>query len=287
VGVSSQELRASSAGELDQHPSLVTGMHVLIALFFASVTAILAWSSGRLLWTGLRGSLRTAGWRRTVGTVVRADVLDGDPLVLVQARRARRLDVEVEYEVDGARYTTGRVSALGRPEDLFYAGPTLARLRRRFARGARVPVHYDPASPGDALLLRAEWGKLAVGGFFTLLFATAVPLILWTGITVFEPTRLRESNARQALARQAPVVLAYLDAHPELGRPQHVRGFSQGGPHGHPPTTAGGDWTFDVETTLGYQRLRATRGRIVEVTRWENPSGDPAWLLSLRRRLGW
>lgn len=263
-------------------------MHVLIALFFAAATAVLAWLSGRLLWTGLRGSLRTVGWRRTTGTVVRSDVLDGTPVVLVQARRARRFDVTVEYEAAGVRYATSRISALGRPEDLFYAGRTLRRMRRRFAPGARVAVHYDPAAPGDALLLRVEWGKLALGSLFTLLFGAAVPLILWGSVTFLEPTRLRESKARQALARQAPpAVLAYLEAHPELGRPQHVRGFQKGGPDRAPSAPSSGDWTFDVVTTEGYYHLRAEQGRIVEVSRWENPGGDPAWLLSLRRVVGW
>lgn len=262
-------------------------MHVLIGIFFATGTAFLAWMSGRLVLTGLRGTLRTVGWRRTMGTVIRADVVDGTPLVLVQARRAKRLDLAVEYDVAGVRYATGRVSALGRPEDLFYAGRTLARMRRRFAPGARVPVHFDPASPGDALLLRVEWGKLLLGGFFTLLFGVAAPLVLWGSLTYLEPTRLRESKARQALARQAPaVVLTYLEDHPELGRPQHVRGFSKGGPDGAPVASSGGAWTFDVVTTEGYYHLRAEDGRIVDVTRWENPSGEPPWLLSLRRLVG-
>ena len=261
-------------------------MHVLITLFFAAVTAFLAWMSGRLAWTGLRGSFRTLGWRRTEGTVARSEVVDGNPMVVVQARRARRLDVVVEYDVAGVRYATGRISALGRPEDLYYAGRTLGRLRRRFAPGARVPVHYDPSSPADALLLRAEWGKLAVASFFALVFGAAVPLIVWAGFTLLEPARMRESKARQSMALYAPAALAYLDAHPELGRPQFARGFSKGGPDRTPADSPGGDWTFDVVTTEGYYLLRAVDGRVVEVSRWENPSGDPPWLLSLRRLLG-
>lgn len=261
-------------------------MPLPITVFFTFATAFLAWGSGRLLWTGLRGSLRTFGWRRTMGTVVRCELRDGDPIVIAQARRARRLDVAVEFLVDGVRYTTGQVSALGRPEDMFYTGRTLGRMRHRFVPGAQVPVYYDPAAPADALLLRAEPGKLLLVGFFTIVFGAAAPLILWGGLTVMEPTRLRETKAIQALERQAPPVLAYLQAHPELGRARFARGFSQGGPHDTLPTPLDAHWTYGLETTEGYYHFRAEDGMVVEVTEWKNPSGDPEWLLSLKRRIG-
>lgn len=261
-------------------------MHIFIAIFFAAVTGFLAWTSGRLAWTGLRNSLRTIGWKRTTGTVLRCELADGDPLVIVHARRARRLDLAVEYVVGGVPYTTGQVSALGDPRALYYAGRTLGRMRRRFAPGAQVPVHYDPASPGDALLLRVEAGKLLLAGFFTLLFAAAAPLILWAGLTVMEPARLREAKAVQALARQAPPVLAYLRAHPELGQAQHARGFSVGWPHYAPNTSLTGNWSYGVETTTGYYFVRAEQGRVVEATLWENPSGDPAWVRAVKRMVG-
>lgn len=259
-------------------------MPLPITLFFTVATALLAHASGRFFWQGLRRTLRTIGWRRTTGTVARCELRDGTPVVIAQARRARSLELAVEYTVDGVSYTTGRVSALARPQQLFYAGPTLARLRRRFQPGARVPVHYDPASPGDALLLRAEPGKLLAGAFFTLVFGIAAPLILWGGLTVMEPTRAREVRALQALERQAPPVLAHLQANPALGRAQHARGFSEGGPFDTPPTTLAGDWIYGVETTEGYFHFHARQGSIVEVTEWENPSGDPRWVLAVK---GW
>jgi hypothetical protein len=261
-------------------------MPLPVTLFFTAVTAFLAWLSGRLVWTGLRNSLRTFGWRRATGTVVRFALVDGSPPVLVQGRHARSVDVAVEYSVGGVPYTTGRISALGEPRNLYYAGRTLGRMRRRFAQGARVPVYYDPAAPGDALLLRFEWGKLLVGSFFTVLLAAAAPLILWGGLTVMEPTRARETKALQALERQAPPVLAYLEAHPELGRAQHARGFWEGGPHDTPPTPLEGDWTFRLETTRGTYFIRAEDGRIVEAALSENPDGEPEWYRSLRRMVG-
>lgn len=260
-------------------------MPLPITIFFAAVTGFLAWLSGRLLWRGLRNSLRTIGWMRTTGTVVRCTLVDDAPTTELRMRGARRLDLAVAYTVRGAAYTTSRVSALGDPRDLYYARRTLRAMRRRFAEGARVPVTYDPASPGDALLLRAEPGKLLVVGVFALLFAATAPLLVWAGLTVGSPVRMRETKAHQALERQAPAVLAYVRAHPELGRVQRTLGYWEGGPDDAPPTPLDGDWTYLLETTNDAYLLRAESGRIVDVAVWEN-AGEPRWLGSLRRSMG-
>lgn len=260
-------------------------MPLPITLFFAAATGILAWLSGRVFWTGLRGSLRTLGWRHATGTVVRCTLVDDAPTAELHFHGARRLDLAVAYQVDGVAYATGRVSALGDPRDLYYARRALRVMRRRFAEGARVRVTYDPASPGDALLLRAEPGKLLVAGLFTALFAATAPLLVWVGLTVGSPERMREAKAHQALERDAPAVLAYVHAHPELGRAQRARGFWEGGPHGTPPTALDGDWAYLVETTGEVYLLRAESGRIVAATVWEDP-GEPRWLRSARRAVG-
>ncbi len=89
-----------------------------------------------------------AHWPQTQGRITRSET------VAAQARHAapstRRLVIHYEYEVGGQRHQGERVG-IG---EVVAGDARIPELLKRYRLNARVPVYYDPKSPGKAVLER-------------------------------------------------------------------------------------------------------------------------------------
>jgi hypothetical protein len=150
----------------------VTAVLVLLAAGFAFLGAAVFLAAGLL---GVRRGLRTYGWARAEGRVVRSLVARETEATGEGTVDRFRAEVRYRYEAVGAPREGSAVHADDR------GSPSRAKAERRAARypeGARVAVFYDPAEPDRAVLERGvgsgpvallAWGGLCLlGGFYVV-----------------------------------------------------------------------------------------------------------------------
>jgi len=108
------------------------------------------------------------GWPQTVGRVSKADlVVDTGP-----DSNGCSVSVTYEYQVDGVRHAGNRIGFRRR----WYIRKQRAETElARYAVHSEVPVFYDPAKPGDAVLTResVDGVLLIVSGILLLGIAVA------------------------------------------------------------------------------------------------------------------
>ncbi len=145
---------------------------VMLAAGFAFLGAAVFLAAGLL---GVRRGLRTYGWARAEGRVVRSLVARETEATGEGTVDRFRAEVRYRYEAAGAPRHGSAVHANDR------GSPSAAKAERRAARypeGARVAVFYDPAEPDRAVLERGVgsgpvalllWGALfLLGGLWVL-----------------------------------------------------------------------------------------------------------------------
>lgn len=124
-----------------------------ISLLVASVAAF-----GLFAWPQWSRSRSAATWPIVEGTVVRCEVVAGPSGNRRGGGPMYELDLLVRYEVDGVTLVTDREGFV----PVRSSDPTWYRERAREIRaGSTVPVRYDPADPGFAVL-RAEGGWISL-----------------------------------------------------------------------------------------------------------------------------
>ena len=146
----------------------------LIAVIFVAVGVFLvSWG---------RGMLETArasrSWPHVDGTVLESRV-DSYVSTTGSGSKKRRTtmyqaDVRVRYEVEGQVYETNRVSL----QDVSSSSAgSVKKIVRRYPKGKRVKVYYDPQAPAVAVLQPgASWVTYVPLGF-GIIFAGAGCLI--------------------------------------------------------------------------------------------------------------
>jgi hypothetical protein len=144
-----------------EQSSLMLEVWLLAISFAVGGGAATVWGM-RGLWRGLR-SLR---WPKVPGVVKGVRILDGGVLV------------SYEYTVESQHFLGNRVRFGGPP--IFETDSGAAHYASRFPIGGKIPVHYDPQAPEQAVL---ETG-IAFGPLVAVV--TGLPLLLvGVGVLVY------------------------------------------------------------------------------------------------------
>ncbi len=132
------------------------------------------------LWSTSRSRKSKRVWKRTIGMITMSEVTPKEIFnsAIGLTRTYYVPHAIYEYEVDGKQYQGTRLTL----EPLLgNRNITEARddLRRRYPRGKRVDVYFNPANPAEATLeMPLEKGKMVLAlGISTLTVATASILI--------------------------------------------------------------------------------------------------------------
>ncbi len=123
-----------------------------------------------------RESIASKTWPVVSGTVIESRVRDhhnSDDSTVYRAV------VRYEYMIEGTRYTGNQVSL----SDINHMNSKKAEaVVSRYPVGQTVAVHYDPVSPGRAVLETgvkgSVWAVIGVGCLLTLMGMGAVKLLL-------------------------------------------------------------------------------------------------------------
>lgn len=121
-----------------------------IFLVFAGALLVAAFAAfGLFAWPQWSRARSAASWPVAEGTVVRCDVVAGRSTGRRGGGPTYELDLLVRYEVDGITLVADRdaFDSVRSSDESWYR----ARARE-LAPGTRVPVRYDPADPGFAVL---------------------------------------------------------------------------------------------------------------------------------------
>ena len=120
-------------------------------LCICALLALLAWTNARDAWQETYYGRYFEGWQTTPGTITQSRAV----LVRLSKNKSEsRVYVEYEYRVAGRRYENTRIrwTAPVRIERNWYEPNVIPQ--RMYPPGATVPVYYDPAAPGMAVLDR-------------------------------------------------------------------------------------------------------------------------------------
>lgn len=126
-----------------------------IFLVFAGVMLVAAFAAfGLFAWPQWSRARSAASWKVAEGTVVRCDVVARRSTGRRGGGPTYELDLLVRYEVDGVTLVTDRdaFDSVRSSDESWYRDRA-----RALSPGTRVPVRYDPADPGFAVL-RPEGG---------------------------------------------------------------------------------------------------------------------------------
>ncbi|MFP2904287.1 DUF3592 domain-containing protein [Pyxidicoccus sp. 3LFB2] len=168
-------------------------MKPLLLSVLSTISVILAVTGlGVLVW-GLRRmqqTARTADWPSTQGTIRSSTVTsrEAEPLnpetsydddaPKPKGQTLYRPQVEYTYTVDGQTYTG---EALGRDVVEVSSKQHAQSHAARYARGATVPVFYDPEDPSQALLepgVQASSWAVPGAGIASIAVATALFFVI-------------------------------------------------------------------------------------------------------------
>ena len=122
-------------------------------------------------WTLVR-SWQSRHWPQAAGTIVSSKVHEYDD----RGTRMYRPEISYRYSVSGREYvSSGRI--FGGDGGLNWRGPA-DEIVARYTPDANVPVRYNPAKPGDAVLLPGQYRIPLFGLAFGALFLV-VGWLVW------------------------------------------------------------------------------------------------------------
>ena len=135
----------------------------------------------------IREGVHSRNWTETTGTIknVRRE--------LVSNETYHQLLVEYSYEVGSKKFTGNRISYR-----IFGSGPLGVDHPERL-QNQKIPVFYDPAKPGRAVLVKG----IGVGNFFFLTMSGALSAVLLAvAFVAFGILRRRHSGAELLIVEE-------------------------------------------------------------------------------------
>lgn len=137
---------------------------ITFSLFGAAVVAFAAWS--------LLRAWQSRHWPQAIGTIVTSKVhqyYDRNTLMY-------RPEISYRYSVSGQEYVSDR-RVFGGDAGLNWPGPA-EEIVARYSPNANVSVRYNPARPGQAVLLPGQYRVPLFGLAFGSLFLV-IGILIW------------------------------------------------------------------------------------------------------------